>query len=291
MSDEKTIQKTEIMPLDVNPEALIAKAIAKGNDIPIDTMEKLLAMRRELKAEWSKEEYFKALANFQQACPEIKKTKIVYNKNSTTVRYRYAPLEDIVEQCKDLLKENGFSYNIKTMQQESFMTAICVTHHIAGHSEESALEIPIDHDAYMNIAQQVASALTYAKRYAFNNAFGIMTGDEDDDAQSTVDEKNEDPEPIKKANKKNKIPKTWQPVLEDIRLLLEQAQFENEDKKKAHAEVAKCKSLADLNVVHASWKKESEKRIAEQETLDESAGKVFDDEKLNLLLPIEEEAK
>lgn len=30
--------------------------------------------------------------------------------------------------------------------------------------------------------QQSASSLTYAKRYAFTNAFGIVTGDEDNDA-------------------------------------------------------------------------------------------------------------
>src|SRR3990167_3791525 len=37
----------------------------------------------------------------------------------------------------------------------------------------------------MNAAQKVASALTYAKRYAFCNAFGILTGDADDDARLT----------------------------------------------------------------------------------------------------------
>jgi len=33
----------------------------------------------------------------------------------------------------------------------------------------------------MNDAQKIASALTYSKRYAFCNATGIMTGDEDQD--------------------------------------------------------------------------------------------------------------
>ena len=36
--------------------------------------------------------------------------------------------------------------------------------------------------AMMNAPQQTAATMTYAKRYAFCNAFGIMTGDEDTDA-------------------------------------------------------------------------------------------------------------
>jgi hypothetical protein len=53
-----------------------------------------------------------------------------------------------------------------------------------GHSQESDFTVPIDEKAFMNAPQKVASALTFAKRYAFCNAFGILTGDEDNDGQS-----------------------------------------------------------------------------------------------------------
>jgi hypothetical protein len=38
----------------------------------------------------------------------------------------------------------------------------------------------------MNEPQRFASALTFAKRYAFCNAFGILTGDEDDNAEKAT---------------------------------------------------------------------------------------------------------
>jgi ERF superfamily. len=41
----------------------------------------------------------------------------------------------------------------------------------------------------MSDTQHVAAALTFAKRYAFTNAFGIMTGDDDNDAAKTGKEK------------------------------------------------------------------------------------------------------
>jgi len=169
------------IPATVDAGALIARAIDKN--LPIESMEKLLAMRRELKAEWAKEQYFAALSRFQKACPIIGKSKDVNDKYGKH-RYSYAPLELIVEEVRDALEANGFSYTTATEQTPDSVTAICNAHHIAGHSESTRLTVPIDHDAYMSAPQKVASALTYATRYAFRNAFGIMTGDEDDDAQS-----------------------------------------------------------------------------------------------------------
>ncbi len=62
------------------------------------------------------------------------------------------------------------------------MIATCKITHILGHSETSTFEAPIDKDSYMSAPQQYAAASTFAKRYAFCNALGILTGDEDNDA-------------------------------------------------------------------------------------------------------------
>ena len=167
----------------VDPQSLIARAIDKN--LPVEQMERLLAMRRELKAEWAKERYFKSLAAFQRACPIIGKSRAVYSgEKKETLRYKYAPLDVIVAEVKDILEVHGFSYTLRTIQTAEEVTAICVSHHVDGHSEETQFAVPIDQKAYMNAPQKVASALTYASRYAFRNAFGIMTGDEDDDANA-----------------------------------------------------------------------------------------------------------
>lgn len=166
-------------------ESLIAQAIGKG--LPVEAMEKLLAMRQQIKAEQAREAFFEALAKFQSHCPSIAKTKVVYGRDGKSIRYRYAPLDTIVEQIKGLLQEYGFSYTIKSRQDPQAVTAMCEAHHSEGHVEVSEFSIPIDPTAYMNDAQKVASALTYAKRYAFCNAFGLMTADDDDDANSIED--------------------------------------------------------------------------------------------------------
>jgi hypothetical protein len=186
------VAKIENQSSVINAESIILQAIDK--DVPIETMEKLLAMRKELEEERARKLFIEEMANFQEKCPIIKKTKIVYNKGGKTERYRYAPLESIIEQVKLILKECGFSYAFKTLQDEKMVTAVCVVSHIGGHSEETQFGVPIMKSDFMNIAQSVASSLTYAKRYTFCDAFGIATMDTDNDANVNT------PEPCNKIN-------------------------------------------------------------------------------------------
>lgn len=166
--------------LDLEP--IFLKAIEK--DASVDTIERLMAMHDKIKADWAKEQYYAALSKFQSMCPIIEKKRIVKKKNSNEIRYKYASLDDIIEQVSPLLEECGLSYTIKTEHKDGAVIAYCVAHHLNGHSDSASFFSPIDKEAFMNDAQKAASAQTYAKRYAFCNVFGIMTGDVDDDVKS-----------------------------------------------------------------------------------------------------------
>lgn len=165
-------------------EMLIAKAIDK--DTSVEVMEKLLAMRKEFLAEQAKKAFDEAMAKFQKECPVIEKTKPVYEKGSTTaIRYKYAVLDSIVSQTKNAIASNGLSYSFDELKDEKFTTIICTVTHIAGHSRQTSFKIPIGTEAYMSDVQKHGARMTFGKRYAFCNAFGIITGDEDNDAQDT----------------------------------------------------------------------------------------------------------
>lgn len=165
---------------EVSIESVIQQAIDKG--VPVETMEKLLAMRRELKQEAAKEAYDRAMAAFQSECPTIKKTKAVKTRDGS-VAYRYAPIESIVQQVQPYLQAHGFSYSTGMELKEGGVRVIVKVTHEMGHSEESAMEVPLGNKTQvMSDTQVTAAAQTFAKRYAFCNAFGILTGDEDNDA-------------------------------------------------------------------------------------------------------------
>ena len=170
----------------VDPQALLAQAIDKN--LPIESMERLLAMRDKMKAEWARDQFFTSLSGFQSECPIIEKTHQVREKDKQTkadkgLRYAYAAIEDLVEPVRPLLLKWGLSWTSKPSQTREDVTANIYAHHKDGHEEVTSFTVPIDPDAYMSDPQKAAAALTFATRYAFKSAFGIQTKGEDNDAQ------------------------------------------------------------------------------------------------------------
>lgn len=163
-------------------ESVLRFALEKGA-----SLSEIVAVRKQLKDEQAAERFNAALASFQAECPVIVKTKAVAEKGGSGVRYRYAPLDEIVTQVKPLLLKHGFSYSLTTDIHGSNVKAIMKLTHAAGHSQISEFQVPIDPKAYMNDQQKFGSALTFAKRYAFTNALGILTADEDTDARGRAD--------------------------------------------------------------------------------------------------------
>lgn len=185
-----TIQAHEVaQPIQTTDAfGLIAMAVQKGT-LDIETIKELRALQKEMKADMAQEAFIQAMAGFQGECPTIEKTKNVMNKDGRTVRYVYAPLDVIVTQVRPILSKYNLSYSIEVTQEDKGITAICKITHILGHSEQSSFTVPVDSEGHMTAPQKVASALTFAKRYAFTNVLGILTGDEDTDSTDVGKEK------------------------------------------------------------------------------------------------------
>lgn len=169
----------------LDAQGLIAIALEKH--VPVETIERLADLAIKLKEEDAKTAYFSAIRKFQAECPTISKTRKVFNKDRATLRYEFASLDDIGRQIRPILDRCGLSYRFDTRIDSGHYEVTCVVTHEKGHSERSIFAAPIDAAPGMNKMQAGASANTYAKRYALCNALGIMTGDEDDDAQTAED--------------------------------------------------------------------------------------------------------
>jgi hypothetical protein len=67
---------------------------------------------------------------------------------------------------------------------------MCTVKHQDGHFETTDIDVPLTTlTKIMSKPQQVAATVTFAKRYALKNAFGIETEDEDTDAQGEEEKK------------------------------------------------------------------------------------------------------
>lgn len=198
MAKDKKVAKAEVivhqppaLPVikdEQTAEAMIFQAISGG--MSAETIEKLIGLARAVKADRAKEAFDAAMAKFQAECPVIEKKKKIYEKGQEhlpeekrKIRYKYAPLDSIVEQVKTPLANNGLSYAFDEEKDAEFTNIICIVTHFLGHSKKTGFKIPIGSEQFMSDVQKYGARMTFGKRYSFCNAFGIMTGDEDNDAQ------------------------------------------------------------------------------------------------------------
>jgi hypothetical protein len=164
----------------VGINALLAQAVQ--NNVNVEILERLLVIRRELRAEAAKEAFDDAMRAFQGECQPIIKRTVVPTKSGATA-YKYAPFEELDMHTKALRAKHGFSFSIETETLDKHVRATCIVRHIGGHEYiPKPYGVPLSiGTAVMSNTQIVAAALSFATRYAFKNAFGLTIVGEDNE--------------------------------------------------------------------------------------------------------------
>lgn len=164
------------------PDNFISQAIKENLDI--DKLERLLAMKERWDKEQARKAFFEALAAFQEECPDIRKTKPVSYKANEPPTYYYAPLGDIERQIKAVLKKNGLSKRFEIVQEAGKISGVtCILTHVNGHSESTTVPTMADVSGGKNAIQAIGSAVQYGQRYSLIAALGITTADQDIDGR------------------------------------------------------------------------------------------------------------
>lgn len=188
--ETKTLAKKELETPSFNQENTIQMLITQviEKNLSMDVLDRILAMREKLKAEFAKEQFDIAMAYFQGHCPVIEKIKGGgKTKDAKEPTYYYAPLDHIIHTVQPLLDETGLSYTFDTKNEGARVVARCIVRHRSGHREETSVDLAKSSGTQLMSPTQVEAAnMTFARRYAFCNAFGIVTGGEDSDAQETT---------------------------------------------------------------------------------------------------------
>ena len=68
------------------------------------------------------------------------------------------------------------------------MTVVCIVTHEDGHEERTQMSGLPDQSGKKNPIQQIASTVSYLRRYTLTGALGITVSDEDDDGVSSGDQ-------------------------------------------------------------------------------------------------------
>lgn len=193
--------------------ALVELAINKN--VPVEILERLVDLKERVEARDARKAFFDALANFQEKCPEIPKSRHVgfVTRSGVRVDYDYAPLDEIARVIRPHLKENGLSYswNVHT-DGGKVLNITCVLRHIDGHEERSVFPVPVATDGKMSEAQANGAALTYGKRQSLLAVLGLTTAEPDvdgvdgniEDVTLVTEKQAADLSDLLEANNKNK---------------------------------------------------------------------------------------
>lgn len=163
-------------------DALIA--IVQRTDIDPDRLEKFLDLQIKMENRQAEKAFSEALAGFQGECPIIAKNKKVA---FGTTKYDYAPLDEIVSVIKPLMSKYGLSYSFDVKSEDKSTVMITTIYHKEGFSKMSYYAFDSLGEGSMNQSQKRKSAVTYAKRAGLENALGLVTTGEDDDARRAID--------------------------------------------------------------------------------------------------------
>lgn len=162
------------------PMSIIQMAVAKGADI--SQLEKLMALQERYEDRQAKKAYDAALAQFKAKNVKIVKDSKVDYQNSKRQRvfYKYAGLDQVLEQTTPSLSEVGLNLSFRIDNQTNSITVTAVLAHELGHSESTSVNAGADTSGSKNSLQAIGSTITYLQRYTALSILGLTAGTDDD---------------------------------------------------------------------------------------------------------------
>lgn len=146
----------------------------------IDTIERVAALYERMEARNAAADFNAAMAAFAGECPSIPKTS---KADLGTFVISFASLDQIATTIRPFMLKHGLSYTFDSSTKDGILSAVCTVRHVGGHSQTATFACPtVAASKGMNKQQEVASALTYAKRHALIQALGLTTCETDNAA-------------------------------------------------------------------------------------------------------------
>lgn len=170
-----TQEKMEVAAPAPDPGQILKAVLDKGVTAEsAAVVEKVLAMYERMEDRKAERDFAKAFNALQAEMSAVKAVQPVPN-NDGTIRYKFAPFEDIMEQVSPFLKRHGFTVSFSTRFEEARLVKICTLQHLSGHKVSNEFAVRIGKGPPgSSEAQGDGAASTYAKRFALCDALNIV---------------------------------------------------------------------------------------------------------------------
>jgi hypothetical protein len=163
--------------------AVIERGITADN---IAGLERLVALYEREQARDAERQFAAAFAALQGDMPAIQAVKPVPN-NDGSIRYKFAPYEEIMAVVRPLLQRHGFTVSFSQTVGDGRISQACILQHVGGHSRTNSFAVRIGKGPPgSSEAQGDGAASTYAKRHALCNALNITVDADTDGADARI---------------------------------------------------------------------------------------------------------
>jgi hypothetical protein len=149
----------------------------------VGVMEKLVGLYERMEEKNAEKAFAAAFVSLQAEMPKVQATKAVPN-NDGTVRYKFAPFEDLMAQVGPMLQKHGFTVFFSSEVKEGRIITTCTLQHIGGHKRANSFTVRIGAGPPKATESQAdGAAATYGKRFALTDALNIVVAHMDSDAR------------------------------------------------------------------------------------------------------------
>lgn len=163
------------MPPPDNAMALMIERLVMDPNVPIDKLERMLAMQERIVAEGARAAFSAAFAAASAQFPNIPLNGRG-DKNKA-----YALLKDIMGLTRPVLSRHGLALSFAVNSEGATVKVTAELMHVAGHSKTTSIDLPKDQSGSKNAVQAVGSSQTYGQRYTAQAILGLSLGEDTED--------------------------------------------------------------------------------------------------------------
>ncbi|WP_455480180.1 ERF family protein [Bartonella sp. B23] len=192
-------EKTKIDNIPVSQTHALNKILDKAlaNDVDLDRLERLLALRDKEIERHNYENFVSDLSAMQIEYQNISKNTKNTHTNSTC-----ATLDQYIDAVKDTLSKYRFALfsHIKDQTHDHIIIEMTLTHP-SGNKISTHGRFPIDVKGCKSNIQSIGSTITYARRYLLGMLLNVASAEEDTDGNPTEISKLASSERLKEINR------------------------------------------------------------------------------------------
>lgn len=173
-------------PQDHNPLAAVARMIERGESVPVELFERVIALQERVDANNARAAYNAAMVAIQKEMPTV-----VHDKRNTQTNSNYASMEQVMATIKPIALKHGITHAFHegAAPQDGQICVVGIFRHVSGHEERFTRFGKIDNvglkgNPNSTEIQGAQKSVTYLSRRMLCSVLGIVVADEDKDGSS-----------------------------------------------------------------------------------------------------------